>query len=279
MLCKWIRWAASVYARHLPELRAIAEPILREWVEDAELRWMSGCPRERTVGIEELEEDRVEEWTDRSGVDGRATGAARTEVQYLGSMATIADAEALGVAMAWETCDVVALDSLRVIQRMHNLVDQAPRSWVQERLARQVAERPRVLMWVKGHSGVAGDEAADARAKKEVWMGTRMLKPDICTPAGNRQASLLHSKAPKHMGWSRMVLRGLTYLVTDKGPQRQWLKEMGKTEDPSCVCDGWTPQNAAHLFICPWVGDGKGRSRKVASEDEEWCAAVARFLL
>jgi len=49
-------------------------------------------------------------------------------------------------------------------------------------------------------------------------------------------------------------------MVTDKGPQRQWLKEMGKVDDPSCVCDGWTPQNAAHLFACPWVGDGVGRS-------------------
>ena len=39
MLCKRIRWAASVYGRHLPELREVAEPIVREWVEeDAELR-------------------------------------------------------------------------------------------------------------------------------------------------------------------------------------------------------------------------------------------------
>jgi len=31
---KRIRWAASVYARHLPELRAIAEPIFREVLEE-----------------------------------------------------------------------------------------------------------------------------------------------------------------------------------------------------------------------------------------------------
>jgi len=54
-----------------------------------------------------------------------------------------------------------------------------------------------------------------------------------------------------------------TYLVTDKGPQHaelqhQWLMEIGKTEDPSCMCDGWTLQNAAHLYQCPWVGDGRG---------------------
>ena len=53
----------------------------------------------------------------------------------------------------------------------------------------------------------------------------------------------------------------------------------GKTEDASCVCDGWTPQNAAHLLQCPWVGDGKGRTREAMMGDESWCEEVARFLL
>jgi len=47
----------------------------------------------------------------------------------------------------------------------------------------------------------------------------------------------------------------------DKGPQRQWLWEIGKTDEPACVCGGWTAQNtainesqkknAAHLQLCP----------------------------
>jgi len=41
-----------------------------------------------------------------------------------------------------------------------------------------------------------------------------------------------------------------------QGLQWQWLKEMGNVDDPSCICDGWTPQNAAHLYRCPWIGDG-----------------------
>jgi len=52
----------------------------------------------------------------------------------------------------------------------------------------------------------------------------------------------------------------------------------GGVGDASCVCDGWTPQNSAHLYRCPWVGDGVGRSREQAREDEKWCEAVARFV-
>jgi len=70
MQCKRIRWAASVYGRHLPEQREVVEPILREWVEeDAEMRWMEGCLKERTARIEELDEGGVEEWTDGSRID------------------------------------------------------------------------------------------------------------------------------------------------------------------------------------------------------------------
>jgi len=90
MICKRIRWVASVYGRYLPELREVAEPILREWTE-------------------------VEEWTDGSRMGNRAAAATRTTAEYLGMVATLADAEALGVSLAWERCDVVALDSKGVI--------------------------------------------------------------------------------------------------------------------------------------------------------------------
>ena len=57
-------------------------------------------------------------------------------------------------------------------------------------------------------------------------------------------------------------------MVTDKGPQAQWMKTIGKAEEASCVYDGWTPQNAAHLYECSWVGDGTGRTRELILEDE-----------
>jgi len=70
-------------------------------------------------------------------------------------------------------------------------------------------------------------------------------------------------------------------MVTDKGPQQQWLWEIGKSEELWCICDGhgWTPQNAAHLLGCPWVGDGKGRTNMQVWEDERWCEAVVEFIM
>jgi len=53
---------------------------------------------------------------------------------------------------------------------------------------------------------------------------------------------------PEHLHWNGTAIRGLTYMITDKRLQAQWLKEIGKVEDGSCVCDGWTQQNAALNF-------------------------------
>jgi len=102
--------------------------------------------------------------------------------------------------MAWEKSNVVALDSQGVIQRIQNLQLREPRSWIEERCARQMAERSRVLMWVRGHTGKEGNEMADTKAKMGVWIGERMHKPDSVTLAGIRQAYSLHDKAPKHLG-------------------------------------------------------------------------------
>jgi len=57
------------------------------------------------------------------------------------------------------------------------------------------------------------------------------------------------------------------------------LWEIGKSEEWWCVCDGWAPQNAAHLMECPWVGDGRGRRSEMLWEDEKWCEAVADFVV
>jgi len=110
-----------------------AEQILREFLEeDMVLRWRSRRDYgRREVQIEELDVDLVEEWTDGSRIGGRAAGATREEGMYLGALATIADAETAGVALAWERCDMVALDSQGVMRRIPSLVDQPSRSWIE----------------------------------------------------------------------------------------------------------------------------------------------------
>jgi len=47
----------------------------------------------------------VEEWSDESRLEGRTASGTRTQAMYLGTMATMADAEEVGV---WEHCDTVA---------------------------------------------------------------------------------------------------------------------------------------------------------------------------
>jgi len=90
------------------------------------------------------------------------------------------------------------------------------------------------------------------REKREVELGWRLQKAVIATPAGIKQVfPILYPKAPAHLEWPSRALKGLVYMVTDKGPQQQWLYEIGKSEEPWYVCDGWTPQNAAHLLSCP----------------------------
>ena len=55
--------------------------------------------------------------------------------------------------------------------------------------------------------------------------------------------------------------------MTDKGPQRQWLKEMRKVDDLSSI------------YRCPCIGDKVGRSREQAEADEHWCGEGGEILV
>ena len=69
-------------------------------------------------------------------------------------------------------------------------------------------------------------------------------------------------------------MKGLTYIATDRGPLRSWLKKIGREDDQY---DCGVAQSAAHIMRCPLVGDGKGRAEEYWN-DQEWCEAVADFL-
>lgn len=120
-----------------------------------------------------------------------------------------------------------------------------------------------------------GNKIADRKAGMMVYRGRVSQLPDQVTPAGIRQEYRIHSR-PKHLGWDHKSMKGLTYIVTGRGPTRWWLKVIGRRDDDRCDCG--SIQNAAHLLSCPLIADGMGRTVEECWEDQQWCRAVAEFL-
>ena len=90
-------------------------------------------------------------------------------------------------------------------------------------------------MWVKGHRRWRKRGGRPYVGKAGRWIGggyLAELEPRIATytPAGIRQAFPIHSK-PKHLKWDRQVVKGLTYLMTDQGRHKWWLKVIERVED------------------------------------------------
>ena len=285
---KRVRWAASVYARNEPELRPRTERILREELggeEDVVLTWLGDSAEDhpgeesRIRGEPDTPREERVGYTDGSRMGGAAAAATAESAIFLGSLATVMDAEVLGIAGAWEEgYTVVRSDSQAAIKRCRNLMSgtQEVRSWIDRRVVRVVKGREAELNleWVKGHSGEEGNERADRRAREGVERGVWRSDPSLATPAGIRQAYPLFERK-RHMKWDRDEVRGLTYLHTDKGPMRQWLFRIGKSEDPRCGCG--EVQNAAHLLASGCVG-GKRRRWEDIWEDRDFCGEVTRFL-
>ena len=133
---------------------------------------------------------------------------------------------------AWEEHDTVALDSQGVIQRIWNLQFAPPRPWIEEDLKVQMQQRPRTLMWVKGHQGQERNEEAGKRARMEVELGWRLQKTEIATLAEIKQEHPLHPRAPAHLRWSLTAIKGLVCMVTDKGPNGSGYTRLGSRKSP-----------------------------------------------
>ena len=126
---------------------------------------------------------------------------------------------------------------------------------------------------MKGHSGLAGNEAANRRAKEEVYIGEREGDSDLVTPCGVRMEARKMSECKrKELKWSNKAVRGLTYLTTGKGPFRSWLQKMGRADSDKCVCG--EIQDVEHVKRGCLVRAGVGEG----AWGEEECEELYDFL-
>jgi len=106
---------------------------------------------------------------------------------------------------------VVASDSQAAIRRCLNLTsgEERGRPRIDERVLRAASGGSgKESRQVKEHSGVAGNELVDKRAKDTVMRGQWMSEPSLVTPTGIRQAYPLYFRAPQ-LKWDRDEVRGL----------------------------------------------------------------------
>ena len=85
------------------------------------------------------------------------------------------------------------------------------------------------------------------------------------------EAFPIHCK-PAHLKWDRQAVKGLTYMVTDRGPHRWWQKTISRMEYDKCKCG--IAQNAAQLMRYRWWeaarGGRKGKSGRTRIGTERW---------
>ena len=78
-------------------------------------------------------------------------------------------------------------------------------------------------------------------------MGARRGGRNIATAAGIRHEFRVTWKTNQVHEWDRDVLKGHTYIWTDRGPFMAWLHKIGRVNWPKCPC-GEAVQNAAHIM-------------------------------
>ena len=128
------------------------------------------------------------------------------------------DSELLAIAMGWELGTTVITDSQGAIGRIENLQLERPKRWIEETVVAATREGGNKIAWVKGHSGLLGNELADLRAKKEAWMGVRRGGKNIATAGGIRHEFRVTWRTKQVHEWDRDALKGHSYIYSDRGP-------------------------------------------------------------
>lgn len=138
---------------------------------------------------------------------------------------------------------------------------EPPRSGIEINIARELRKRQYLdtgISWVRSHIGIPGNELADQAADFQSHLGEVAKLPNISTFEGLRafgkavrrtfrvQPSLGNGSRPQ---WGRRPPSEYTWMSTNRGPQREWLHRIGKSDSPLCPCGA--VQSGDHItFTC-----------------------------
>jgi len=111
---------------------------------------------------------------------------------------------------------------------------------------------------IRGHLGLDGNTIADKLAELHSHLGAVSLHPRTATCEGIKAASrAIRAKSRTQAGfgsrrtdWHRHALSAYTWYRTERGPQKAWLHQIRKTDNPACPC-GHPRQTGEHIvFQC-----------------------------
>jgi len=156
-----------------------------------------------------------------------------------------------------------------------------PRSGIERRIKEPLTNNPYRdvgYLWVRAYIGVRGNELADKRAEHESFLGDISGATQIATEEGVRANSRATRKSARREAgfgehrseWNCHSLSACTWTRTEKGPQKQWLHHISKTDTPRCSCPDEPPETGNHIvFHCPRFAAIRSRFLKGRSTWEE----------